>query len=93
MDIAYGHRVEEANDPFISLAEKVVSLGSEAAVPGAFLVDLFPILKNVPIWFPGAGFQKKAERWRKLNNDLTVNTFRDVQEQVVSELYIYILYD
>ena len=91
MDIAYGHKVEEANDPYITLAERVVQLGSEAAVPGAFLVDLFPILEYVPSWFPGAGFQKKAAHWNKLNTDLTENTFRTVQEQIVGELFF--IYD
>ena len=33
--------------------------------PGAFLVDIIPILKYVPEWFPGANFQRKAAMMRK----------------------------
>ena len=64
MKIGYGIAVKESDDPYISMAEIAFTGASEAAVPGAFLVDLFPILKYVPSWFPGAGFQKKAIRVR-----------------------------
>jgi hypothetical protein len=29
---------------------------AELLIPGAFLVDIIPILKHVPEWFPGAKF-------------------------------------
>ena len=80
MKIGYGIAVQESDDPYISIAEKVMSGVAEVAIPGSFWVDLFPILKHVPSWFPGAGFQKKAARWRE-----AVNTMADhhVQEQLV----------
>ena len=56
---------------------------AQAGIPGAFLVDLLPILKYVPSWFPGAGFQKKAARWRKAINTMAERPFRHVQEQLV----------
>ena len=85
MDIAYGIKVQESGDPYISLAEEVINGGNEASIPGAFWVDLFPILAYVPSWFPGAGFQKKAAHWRKLNATLIEKPFRHVQEQLVGE--------
>jgi hypothetical protein len=36
----------------------------ELLIPGAFLVDIIPILKYVPEWFPGAKFQSKAAMMR-----------------------------
>jgi hypothetical protein len=30
------------------------------------LVDVFPILKHVPEWVPGAGFQVQAKKWREM---------------------------
>jgi hypothetical protein len=83
MDIAYGITVQESDDPYISIAEEALMGLSEAAVPGAFWVDLVPILKYVPSWFPGAGFQKKAARWRELANAMAEKPFRYVKEQVV----------
>ncbi|KIJ57190.1 hypothetical protein M422DRAFT_23283 [Sphaerobolus stellatus SS14] len=64
MKILYGIKVQPKNDPYIKLAEDAFDAGSQAANPGTFLVDTFPILKYVPEWMPGAGFKKKARIWR-----------------------------
>ena len=85
MDIAYGIKVQESGDRYISLAEEVMSGGVEASIPGAFWVDFFPILAYVPSWFPGAGFQKKAAHWRKLNETLVEKPFGYVQEKLVGD--------
>ena len=85
MDIVYGIKVQESGDHYISLAEEVVNRASKAAVPGAFLVDLFPILEYVPSWFPGAGFQRKAAELRRINATLVEKPFRYVQELLVRE--------
>ena len=83
MKIGYGIAVQESDDPYISIAEEVVNGATEAGIPGAFWVDFFPILKYVPSWFPGASFQKKAERVKKATNTITEKPFRHVQEQLV----------
>ena len=82
MKIAYGIDVQESNDPYIRLTEEAIKGVDEAAVP-AFWVDLFPILKYVPSWFPGAGFQKKATHLRELNKTVVGNPFYYVKEQLV----------
>ena len=87
MDIAYGVEIQESGDRYISLAEEVMNAGNEASIPGAFWVDLFPILMYVPSWFPGAGFQKKAAHWGKLNETLIDKPFRYVQEQLVGVFF------
>ena len=87
MDIAYGIKVQESSDRYILLAEEVNNAGSEAVIPGAFLVDLFPVLLYVLSWFPGASFKKKAAHWRKLGETLTEKPFRYVQEQLVGEYF------
>jgi hypothetical protein len=83
MKIGYGIAVQESDDPYILIAEEAFDGVAEAAVPGAFLVDSFPILKYVPSWFPGAGFQKKAARWKEAINTMVEKPFRHVQEQLV----------
>ena len=87
MDIAYGIEIQESGDRYISLAEKVINSGNEVAIPGAFWVDLFPILAYVPSWFPGAGFQKKAAHWRELGETMVEKPFRYVQDQLVGETF------
>ena len=83
MKIGYGIAVQESDDPYISIAEEALSGAAQAGIPGAFWVDFLPILKYVPSWFPGAGFQKKAARWRKAINAMANNPFLHVQEQLV----------
>ena len=89
MDIAYGIKVKESGDHYISLVEEVIKGGSEAAVPGAFWVDFLPILAYVPSWFPGAGFQKKAAHWRELNTNMIEKPFLHVQEKLVRETFFF----
>ena len=86
MKIGYGISVQESDDPYVSIAEEVLNGVAVAGIPGSFLVDMFPILKYVPSWFPGAGFQKKAARWRELVNIMAEKPFLHVQEQLV-QLY------
>ena len=89
MDIAYGIKVKESGDHYISLVEEVIKGGSEAAIPGAFWVDFLPILAYVPSWFPGAGFQKKAAYWRELNTKMIEKPFLHVQEKLVRETFFF----
>jgi hypothetical protein len=67
--LAYGIQIKETNDPFIELAEEAIKSASSAGSVGAFLIDLIPILKYVPEFVPGAGFQKRARIGRKLQED------------------------
>ena len=83
MRIGYGIAVQESDDPYISIAEEALTRAAEAGIPGTFWVDWIPILKYVPSWFPGAGFQKKAERVRETSNTMAEKPFRHVQEQLV----------
>ena len=85
MDIAYGIKVQERNDPYVLLAERALEGINEASILGAFWVDIFPILRYVPSWVPGAGFQRKAARWRKINVSMCEKPFRYVKEQLVGD--------
>jgi hypothetical protein len=57
MRIAYGFEDAPTNAALIHDAEVVLDGFGESSVPGKFLVNSFPILKHVPAWMPGAGFQ------------------------------------
>ena len=88
MKIGYGIAVQESDDPYISIAEEALRGVAQAGIPGSFWVDLLPILKYVPSWFPGAGFQKKAARWREVINTMAEKPFRHVQEQMVKVYFL-----
>ena len=83
MKIGNGIAVLESDDPYISIAEVAFNGLSQAGIPGAFWVDMFPILKYVPSWFPGAGFQRKAAYWGEATNAMAEKPFRHVQAQLV----------
>ena len=85
MKISYGIDVQESGDPYISFAEDALDGINQAAIPGAFWVDLFPILKYVPSRFPGAGFKKKAKHWSELNTIMIEKPFRFLEEQLVGD--------
>ena len=85
MSITYGIEVQEFDDPYVALAQEAVNGLNDCAVPGAFWVDLFPILKYVPSWFPGAAFQRKAAHGRAVNASVTEKPYRYVQDQLVRD--------
>ena len=61
----YSIKVRPYNDPYIEIVEEAARDLAELLNPGAYLVDIIPILKYVPEWFPGAKFQTKAAVMRK----------------------------
>ncbi|TFY59479.1 hypothetical protein EVG20_g7774 [Dentipellis fragilis] len=63
LKISHGYEIKEKNDPFVELVNKVLDEFSEMLRPGAFLVDILPILKYVPEWFPGTGWKQTAKAW------------------------------
>ena len=65
VSMTYSINVQPYNDPYVKIAEEAFKTTSEPMIPGAFLVDIIPILKYVPEWFPGAKFQSKAAMIRK----------------------------
>lgn len=66
LGITYGYDVKmEGRDPWVDLIEGANENFNKASQPGAYLVDLFPSLANLPEWLPGMGFIQTARRWRK----------------------------
>uniref|UniRef100_A0A8H7XX85 Cytochrome P450 n=1 Tax=Psilocybe cubensis TaxID=181762 RepID=A0A8H7XX85_PSICU len=84
LSITYGLDVLADNDPYIKVAEQSLAGFAEAAVPGAFLVDSFSLLKYVPEWFPGAGFQTKARIWRDAAFEMRDYTFKGAKKNVLA---------
>ncbi|KAI5119817.1 hypothetical protein M0805_006950 [Coniferiporia weirii] len=83
MMMTYGYEAKSRNDPYISLAERAIGAVAEAAIPYAFLVEIIPWLKYVPSWFPGAGFQRVAEKGRKLSNDVRYKPYYEMKAKVL----------
>ncbi|KAH0826313.1 cytochrome P450 [Lanmaoa asiatica] len=79
--VIYGHHVKSTDDAFLKLAEECVSLLANriASGGGIWPVDIFPSLKHLPDWFPGAGFKRNAAMWKKK------------MEEFVDEPYAFVL--
>ncbi|KAK7048376.1 O-methylsterigmatocystin oxidoreductase [Favolaschia claudopus] len=70
MKIVYGYNVKPSNDRFVQLSDKAVKKLGDSFFPGAVAVNAFPILRYVPSWFPGAGFQNYAADCRQLVDEM-----------------------
>ena len=84
--LSYGYPVQPGKDPLVDLVDTAVSQFGQGTDPGAFLVDVIPVLKYVPAWFPGAGWKRTAERFRRTLTNMTDVPYRFVQEQIVGSL-------
>ena len=83
--MTYSIKVQPYNDPYIKIAEEAVAAIAELLIPGAFLVDIIPILKYVPEWFPCAKFQRKAAVMRKHAAIIRNTTFAAAEKLVVCD--------
>ncbi|TFK21913.1 O-methylsterigmatocystin oxidoreductase [Coprinopsis marcescibilis] len=59
MRVSYGVDDDVYNKEIIQDAEVVLQGFSEAALPGSFMVNVFPIMRYIPSWFPGAAWKKR----------------------------------
>ena len=76
--------IPEGDDSdYVKIAEIVVAAHAEVGKPGAFLADLLPSMKYIPAWFPGAGWKRKANYWRKLGECFVHMPWNIVKEQLV----------
>ena len=85
LSMTYSINVQHYNDPYIKIVQEAVGAASELVIPGAFLVDIIPILKYVPEWFPGAKFQSKAAMMRKHAEIMRNMTFEATEELMVCD--------
>ncbi|KAJ2928434.1 hypothetical protein H1R20_g8643, partial [Candolleomyces eurysporus] len=84
LSIAYGIQIQARNDPYLEMSRVGLQSLNSAAVPGAFLVDSFPLMKYIPAWFPGASFKRKAHEWRKVSQGMLKLPFAEAKRQFES---------
>ncbi|CAE6513216.1 unnamed protein product [Rhizoctonia solani] len=76
--MTYGHTVRSFDDIFMQEAEEfmkvlnegmlLIDFAAPALMPGRWLVEMIPLLRFVPVWFPGATFKRKAKEWAESTN-------------------------
>ncbi|KAF8510748.1 cytochrome P450 oxidoreductase [Gautieria morchelliformis] len=66
--MSHGYNIKSStSDPFVAVVEKAAQQFYIATVPGAWLVDTFPLLRFIPSWFPFASFKRVAAEFRATN--------------------------
>ncbi|KAI0270485.1 cytochrome P450 [Gloeopeniophorella convolvens] len=83
MSLTYGYEVKESRDPYVEIAEELLTLASESMLPGALLVNDFPALKHLPDWFPGTGFKQRARHGARLVYEMVNRPFDMVREDML----------
>lgn len=88
----YGYDVNSLDDKWVELADESLLMGASLLLPGASLMNVFPILQHVPKWFPGASAKRTAEEVKKLTEYLIQSPFDWVKKRMVSGSSMFILY-
>ena len=84
LSMTYSINVRPYNDPYIKIAEEAIGTLTELFTPGAFVVlDIIPVLKYLPEWFPGANFRSKAAVMQKHATVMRDTTFAATEELMV----------
>jgi len=76
----YGTGPGKEQDALIDEAKTVVERFSVAATPGNWIVDFIPVLRYVPAWVPGFGFNATGKEWRAQLEHLVNSPFDKVKE-------------
>ncbi|KAI0723231.1 cytochrome P450 [Earliella scabrosa] len=85
LQLAYGYR---ASDPggseLVKLVDDAMYGFSVTTKPNAFLVDVFPILRYVPAWLPGATWKYKAKEFHDYLEEMLRAPFELVKKQMAA---------
>ncbi|KAJ7496786.1 cytochrome P450 [Mycena latifolia] len=82
LKIAYGYQADDRDDPLVKLVDEAMEQFSEVTAANAFAVDLFPLLRFVPQWFPGASWKKKASHYHKTLETMLDTPYDWVRKQM-----------
>ncbi|KAJ7446928.1 cytochrome P450 [Mycena galericulata] len=82
--LAYGYKPTESDDRLITLINDALAQWSEMTASNAFAVDVLPILRYVPEWFPFAGWKQKIPGYRKTLQDMLNWPYDWVGEQMAA---------
>ncbi|KAI0334222.1 cytochrome P450 [Cubamyces sp. BRFM 1775] len=62
---AQGLPEQDITHTWVDILTESAAIFSEISRPGKYLVESFPWLKSIPLWFPGTGWQRDVLKWQK----------------------------
>ncbi|KAG2738370.1 cytochrome P450 [Suillus brevipes Sb2] len=82
--VVYGHQVKSNDDPFLNLAKEYVDILANhiASGGGIWPVDIFPALKHLLLWFPGAPFKRNAVIWKAKMKEFVDRPYEFVKSEI-----------
>ena len=90
--MTYGVDIRPIKDPNLQVAKLAIDAVVECLTTGSSTVDIFPFLKHLPSWVPGASFQEKAKVSRQHAKSLREGIFYEGRNKMVifslSAIYI-----
>ncbi|KAK4060812.1 uncharacterized protein Triagg1_10582 [Trichoderma aggressivum f. europaeum] len=88
LKIVYGYNVEPFGaDPLVRIINDVMENASRAMLPFKKPVEIFPALKRLPDWMPGAGFKRVAREWLALTDASAYIPYNHVGKQMENGTY------
>ncbi|KAJ3491621.1 hypothetical protein NLI96_g551 [Meripilus lineatus] len=84
LEIAYGHRVETDDDPYLQLTEDINQCVAGAGEPGMAAIDFIPLLRYLPAGFPGASVVNHCKQFRPVLQNAIDIPFKDVEQKMAS---------
>jgi hypothetical protein len=84
LEIMYGYEVKSKDDSIVKVVERAVAqIIENGANPSVAALNVFPILRRLPRWFPGTSFHKIIDDCRGLTKDMLNIPFEYVKESMV----------
>ena len=75
-------RIESKDDPLITRINDLVHRLIRAALPGTYLVEIFPVMKHLPTWM--APWKKWGLKWYKKDSEMFQGFYDGVAKTMVS---------
>ncbi|KAF8959261.1 cytochrome P450 [Flammula alnicola] len=85
MSTMYGYNVESLDDRCIKVADESLTIGAKLLLPGASLINIFPFLRHIPPWFPGATSHKAVAEVKKLTEEVVRTPMDLLKERMKHE--------
>ncbi|KAF9237535.1 hypothetical protein BU15DRAFT_75907 [Melanogaster broomeanus] len=86
--ISHGYESQMEADSYLHTAETAIQFFATTSVIGGSIVDIVPILRYLPSWFPGASFWKTATDGKKALDEMA-----DKPHEVAKAEMFHIFYD
>ena len=92
ISMTYGVDIRSTNDPNLRVARLANVAVVEALTTGSTSVDLFPFLKHLPSWAPGASFHQKAKVSREYAKYVREGVYSDGKNKIVILFFFFCIY-